>query len=50
MVAALEVEFVACGRPPLKQTAVLPSLSGYQPQQGQKGLGWKVWPWIDCEQ
>ena len=36
--AALEVELVACGRPPLKPKLALPSTSGYQPQQGQKGL------------
>ena len=38
-VAALEAELMACGRPPLKQTFVLPCTSGYLPWQGQKGLG-----------
>ena len=40
-VAAVEAELVAGGRPPVKQISVLPSSSGYQPQQRQKDLGGK---------
>ena len=40
-VAAVEAQLVACGRSPLKPISALPSTSGYQPQQGQKGLGGK---------
>ena len=40
-VAVLEAELVACRRPHLKQISVLPSTSGNQPWQNQKGLGGK---------
>ena len=40
-VAALDAELVACGRPPLNPISVLPSTSGCQLWQGQKGLSRK---------
>ena len=38
-VAALGAELEACRRPPLQPISALHSTSGYQPCQGQKGLG-----------